>query len=213
MSEPLKLSQSIIKNGVMLALFSSLCVGLVVYVNSIARPGIELNKQKILQNSLQEILPATVHNNNLLQDTYKISPNNLLANSETKTAYIAWQNDAPVAVILPVTAPEGYGGAIQLIVGIYVDGTVSGVRVIPPHAETPGLGDKIEIKKSDWVFSFNGKSLLNLTDKAWAVKKDGGQFDAFIGATITPRAIISAVHNALIYFQQNKQIIFKKAAP
>ncbi len=213
MPETLKLSQSIIKNGVMLALFSLLCVGLVIYINSIARPDIELNAQKALQNSLQEILPATAHNNNLLQDTYKISPNNLLANTETKTAYIARQDDTPVAVILPVTAPEGYGGAIQLVVGIYADGTVSGVRVIPPHAETPGLGDNIETKKSDWMFSFNGKSLLNLTDKAWAVKKDGGQFDAFVGATITPRAVISAVHNALIYFQQNKQTLFKKATP
>lgn len=202
------LSQSVLKNGVRLALFSLICIGTVAIINQFARPQIENNALLALQASLQEVLPADTHDNNLLSTTYAIQPNPLLANSVEKTAYVATKNKQPVAVILPVTAPEGYGGSIQLIVAIYSNGRIAGVRVVPPHAETPGLGDAIEIKKSRWILSFNEKSLTEPAEKNWAVKKDGGVFDAFTGATITPRAVVSAVHNALLYFEQNKQLLF-----
>jgi Na+-translocating ferredoxin:NAD+ oxidoreductase subunit G len=104
--------------------------------------------------------------------------------------------------------PDGYAGPIQLLVSVLRDGTVGGVRVLFHH-ETPGLGDKIEERKSDWVLSFDGKSLSNPTLEGWAVKRDGGEFDQFTGATITPRAIVQAVKNTLIYVQQQGDALFE----
>src|SRR5690606_27069458 len=109
---------------------------------------------------------------------------------------------------LTVTAPNGYGGAIRLLVGIREDGTVAGVRVID-HRETPGLGDGIEIEKSDWMTDFEGRSLGDPPVQRWRVKKDGGEFDQFTGATITPRAVVTAVRNALIYFRTHRQALFE----
>ncbi|HCE41269.1 MAG TPA: electron transport complex subunit RsxG, partial [Alcanivorax sp.] len=123
----------------------------------------------------------------------------------------ARRDGAPGGAVLEATAPDGYGGAINLIVGVDMDGRVLGVRAVPPHNETPGLGDKIERRKSDWILSFNGKSLDNPAPDGWAVKKDGGRFDSFTGATITPRAVVTAVHRALRYFNAHRDDLF--AAP
>ncbi len=104
-------------------------------------------------------------------------------------------------------APNGYSGRIHLLVGVYVDGSLAGVRVVK-HAETPGLGDAVELRKSPWIKSFDGKSLNNPQTSGWAVKRDGGDFDQFTGATISPRAVVKAVHNTLLYYQQNADMIF-----
>jgi electron transport complex protein RnfG len=109
-----------------------------------------------------------------------------------------------VAVILPVTAPDGYSGTIELIVGVNRDGTVAGVRALQ-HRETPGLGDKVDVKKSDWVLDFNGHSLGQPPEEQWTVKKDGGVFDTFTGATITPRAVTAAVKRGLLYFDAHRE--------
>jgi electron transport complex protein RnfG len=113
---------------------------------------------------------------------------------------------------MEATAPEGYGGAIELLVGVNANGEITGVRVVPPHNETPGLGDKIETKKSDWIYSFDGKSLTNPKPEGWAVKKDGGDFDSFTGATITPRAVVDAVYNALAWYQANRSTLYQQPA-
>jgi electron transport complex protein RnfG len=118
-----------------------------------------------------------------------------------------YQDETPVASIFTVNAPDGYSGNIELIVGIYADQSLAGVRVIN-HNETPGLGDKIEKQKSDWILQFKGLSLTKVEAENWRVKKDGGTFDAFTGATITPRAVLKAIANALQYFKNNQQIIF-----
>ena len=115
----------------------------------------------------------------------------------------------PVALAMEPVAPDGYGGAIKLLVAIAYDGSVLGVRVVN-HQETPGLGDAIEIAKSKWVTEFNGRSLSNLDAKAWHVKKDGGTFDQFTGATITPRAVVKAVYHCLEYFKTNRDKLFIK---
>jgi electron transport complex protein RnfG len=112
-----------------------------------------------------------------------------------------------VAVIIPVVAPDGYSGDIDLIVGINSDGTIAGVRVLG-HKETPGLGDKAELKKSNWVLGFNGRSLTNPTLDGWAVKKDKGVFDQFTGATITPRAVVAATLRALQFAEANRKTLF-----
>jgi electron transport complex protein RnfG len=117
-----------------------------------------------------------------------------------------------VAVVLPVITHFGYSGDIKLIIGIDRTGKITGVRVTRQN-ETPGLGDKIEPAKSPWIFGFNDKSLSNPSGKSWAVKKDGGVFDQFSGATITPRAVVGAIHQALLYVQAHHQVLFSMPAP
>jgi electron transport complex protein RnfG len=112
-----------------------------------------------------------------------------------------------MAAIFNSIAPNGYSGKIHLLVGVFADGSVAGVRAVK-HSETPGLGDAIETQKSDWIFSFNDRSLSSPVPSNWLVKKDGGDFDQFTGATITPRAIVLAVKNTLLYYQQNADSIF-----
>lgn len=125
----------------------------------------------------------------------------------------AWQAivDGQVqTVILPVIAPDGYSGDIQLLVGINRDATLAGVQVLA-HKETPGLGDKIEPAKSDWLQGFKGKTRNSPGDSRWAVKKDGGQFDQFTGATITPRAVVNATGRAIDYFRAHRNQLLTPA--
>jgi electron transport complex protein RnfG len=123
------------------------------------------------------------------------------------TVYRARMDGLPVAVMMIITAPDGYNGDIRLLAGIDAEGAVIGVRVIS-HKETPGLGDPIEIEKSDWILGFNKKSLRNPESNGWGVKRDDGQFDQFTGATISPRAVVKVMHNTLLYFDANKQMLF-----
>jgi electron transport complex protein RnfG len=170
---------------------------------------IERNEQMVLLRKLNTILPPAKYDNDLLEDQIELSRNTLLGTSEPSHAYLAYKNDKPVAVVLSPVAPNGYSGPIHLLVGIYYDGTVAGVRVVK-HRETPGLGDAVESERSDWILGFSGKSLTNPTSKQWKVKRDGGEFDQFTGATITPRAVVKAVHSALLYFQQRRKELFNE---
>jgi electron transport complex protein RnfG len=121
--------------------------------------------------------------------------------------YRALKDAKPVALVMSVIAPDGYSGSIKLLVGINTDGTLSGVRAVA-HRETPGLGDAIEEQRSDWVQQFNGASLENPPLDRWKVRKDGGDFDQLTGATITPRAVVQAVRNALLYYRQHRETLF-----
>ena len=131
----------------------------------------------------------------------------LLGTDETMTVYRARQGTQSVAVLFPVVAPDGYSGDIRLLVGIQANGELAGVRVLN-HRETPGLGDAIETRRSDWIKQFAGLSLNAPPASAWKVRKDGGEFDQFAGATITPRAVIKAVRKALVFFEQNQATLF-----
>ncbi len=203
------LVKSITKNSLTLGLFAVLTVGLIAatYVSTKDRITAEIRAYEA--KVLKEILPNAEHDNELLDTRVKLAPSRLLVTSEEKYAYIGFKDGKPVAVILPTTAPDGYNGRIDLLVGIYENGSLAGVRATS-HRETPGLGDKIETKVSDWILGFKGKSLENPNDKGWAVKKDGGQFDQFTGATITPRAVVASVHRTLNYFKDNKDRLFKE---
>ena len=168
---------------------------------------IKYNEKITLLRKLNNIIPAESYDNNLLLDTITIKPDTLLATTEETLAYRARKNSKNVAVVFTSIAPNGYNGPIDLLVGVKADGTLAGVRVVK-HRETPGLGDAVSITHSDWILGFDNKSLSNPDAKGWKVKRDGGEFDQFTGATITPRAVVKAVHNALLYFEQNQQRLF-----
>jgi electron transport complex protein RnfG len=153
------------------------------------------------------VLPSTLYNNPILEDTIQIADPILLGTKDPMPAYRARRNGQPVAVILTPLAPDGYNGAIKLLVGIRYDGNLTGVRVIS-HKETPGLGDGIEEGKSDWILDFRDRSLDNPVESKWKVRRDGGVFDQFTGATITPRAIVKAVRNSLEYFKHHRDALF-----
>lgn len=170
---------------------------------------IKRNEQMVLLRKLNTILPPSRYDNDLLADQVDLGADTLLGTSEPSKAYVAYKNSKPVAVVLSPVAPNGYSGPIRMLVGIYYDGTVAGVRAVK-HRETPGLGDAIESERSNWILGFNGKSLDNPTTKKWKVKRDGGEFDQFTGATITPRAVVKAVHSALLYFQQHRKELFNE---
>lgn len=197
------LEKSISKNSIILATFAFITAALIAITQMSTEKAIERNKQKALEKALYELISKEQHDNQLLDDKLLLAAGTL-SNRKARYAYFAFKDAEPYALILPASAPDGYGGEIQLIVGIYFNGKLAGVRIVPPHNETPGLGDGIEVKKSPWMLSFNGKSLQNPQPEKWAVKKDGGDFDQMTGATITPRAVINAVYKTLIYFEQNQ---------
>jgi len=170
---------------------------------------IKYNEKLTLLRKLNNIIPAEEYNNDLLIDTIEIKPDNLLGTKETSIAYRARKNNQNIAVVISSIAPSGYNGPIQMLVGIYNDGQLAGVRVVK-HRETPGLGDALSITHSDWILGFNNKSLKNPEKKYWKVKRDGGIFDQFTGATITPRAVVKAIHDALLYFNKNQTMLFSQ---
>ena len=174
------------------------------YLTTHLLPLLYLNQLERLNN----ILPADKYDNDLLQDKITLSADALLGLKEAATAYVATLDNKPVGVVLPAIAPNGYNGSIHLLVGIYANGMLAGVRVTR-HRETPGLGDAIETSRSDWIHNFAGKSLTIPSAQKWKVKRDGGEFDQFTGATISPRAIVKAVHSALLYFAKYRDTLFK----
>ncbi|HHX35636.1 MAG TPA: electron transport complex subunit RsxG [Gammaproteobacteria bacterium] len=201
-----ELSRSMLKNSLVLALFAAVTVAVVAITQQSTKSRIATAERDAQIRALGEILPAHSYDNALLDNVIYLNES-LLGHRKDTPAYLASAGGQPAAVILQVTAPDGYSGSIQLLIGIMADGQLSGVRVIQ-HKETPGLGDRIELAKSPWIKSFDGKSLTNPNEQGWAVKKDHGDFDQFAGATITPRAVVSAVHKALQYFDHNQAELF-----
>ena len=202
------LGQSITRNSVLLALFAVGTTLLIASTYLLTREGIAEQKRQAEEKALLQIIPRELHDNSMLDDTIVVGPEtNGLGLRESKQIYIARRAGSVIAAIVPVLAPDGYTGEIELIVGVNRDGSIAGVRTLS-HRETPGLGDKVDIKKSDWVLGFNGHSLKNPEPAGWAVKKDKGVFDQFTGATITPRAVVAAILRALQFVQANRQALF-----
>ncbi|MCR4511592.1 electron transport complex subunit RsxG [Pseudomonas sp. GLN_6] len=195
-----------LKNSLVLGLFAIVTVGLVAVLQQATAGRIANAEREAQVRALSEILPQGSYDNHLLDNSIQLH-DPLLGSKSPQTAYIALKDGQPSAVILRATAPDGYSGAIHLLIGIHADGRLAGVRVLG-HRETPGLGDKIELAKSAWIRSFDGKSLSNPGEDGWAVKKDRGEFDQFAGATITPRAVVKAVHKALQYFDAHQEQLF-----
>jgi electron transport complex protein RnfG len=192
----------------LLAAFAVAGAGLVALTAQATRERIAANERAYLLRSLNDVVPASAYDNDLFTDTTEVVDAELLGSPDPVTAYRARRDGRPVAVILNVVAPDGYSGPIRLVIGIDARGELTGVRVVS-HRETPGLGDDIEVERSDWILGFAGLGLDSLPEQGWAVKRDGGQFDQFTGATITPRAVVKAVHNALIYFEAHRERLFE----
>jgi len=187
------------KNGVTLAIFAAITTGMTAVINTVTKPTIA--HQTVLQQKvlLDQVVPPELYNNQIQKECYIVS-NPALGNNSPHQLYLARKDDKPVAVAIETTAPDGYSGNIQMLVGAGFDGTVYGTRVVEHH-ETPGLGDKIELRISDWINSFNGKKVNGADDKHFAVKKDGGDFDQFTGATITPRAVVNATKRTTLFVE------------
>ncbi len=195
----------------MLAGFAIAGVAAVALVHEQTKAQILANERQALVDTLNEVIPASAHDNDLLDDRIFLQHEELLGSTKPLPAFRARQDGEAVAVLMEVIAPNGYNGNIRLLVGIHSNGELAAVRVLS-HKETPGLGDVIEQGKSEWLEQFPGLSLDKPARENWQVKRDGGAFDQITGATITPRAVVEAVKNALIYFEQHKQEIFSRPA-
>ncbi|MFA5627954.1 MAG: electron transport complex subunit RsxG [Thiohalomonadaceae bacterium] len=199
-------------SAALLGLFATLGTALVAYTYEYTHERIAQNERDALLRSLHAIIPSSRHDNDPVADSIEISDATWLGSNKPQQVYRARQQGKPVALALTAVAPDGYSDDIKLLIGINYDGTLAGVRVTA-HAETPGLGDKIDEARSDWIHGFADRSLSNTTAKQWQVKKDGGVFDQFTGATVTPRAIVKAVRKALEYYQQHRDELFEAGEP
>jgi electron transport complex protein RnfG len=196
------------KNGLMLALFACATTGLVAVTHALTEQQIAHQQKAQLLSVLDQVIPVASHDNDLAKSCIAVSLP-YLKTSEPLYAYIAQQQQEPVGLAIETIAPDGYNGAIKLIVGIDNQGVVTGTRVLSQQ-ETPGLGDKIDLRVTDWILSFSGKQLTEENQSTWAVRKDGGQFDQFTGATITPRAVVKAVRNVLEYVNQHRDELYRQ---
>lgn len=189
----------------LLGLFALGAAALLATGNQLTAPHIAERQKEDLERSLAMVLPASMRDNNPFDDA-------LLVDSEELGQRLVYRarKDGRVSGIAFAFREQGYG-AINLIIGIGATGEVLGVRVVR-HEETPGLGDQIEVEKSDWIKGFDGRSLDNTSQREWGVKKDGGVFDQFSGATITPRAVVRGVVKALRFFAANRQQLLTGAA-
>lgn len=193
-----------------LVIAAVLAVGAVALVNGITAPRIAANERAQRVARLAAVLGAARYDNDLLGDVVLVRDAELLGTKEVVPIHRARLGGRPVAALIETVAPGGYAGAIRLLVAVGADGRLLGVRVLS-HRETPGLGDSIDERKSNWILGFTGRSLGDPEAGRWRVRRDGGDFDQFTGATVTPRAVVGAVLDALLYFDAHRDAIF--AAP
>jgi len=190
-----------------LAVAAAAAVGAVALVHDLAEPRIEANERAQRVARLAAVLGPAQYDNDLLGDVVYVRDPELLGTDERVPIHRARRGGQPVAALIETVAPDGYAGAIRLLVAVGVDGRLLGVRVLR-HQETPGLGDGIDERKLDWILRFTGRSLEDPAPARWKVRKDGGDFDQFTGATVTPRAVVGAVEDALLYVQAHRNDIF-----
>ncbi len=192
-----------IKIPLILSLVTFLASGLLILSELATHDKIQEQKKKLLLKSLEILIPNQLHDNDLTQSTIKIFESDILGHRKSTLAYVGLIENKVSAIALPVTSRTGYSGDIELMVGIKTNGQITYVKILEQH-ETPGLGDLVLENKSDWLQQFPNDSLEATGEKNWSVKKDGGSFDQITGATITPRAIVSAIKKALQFHKINK---------
>ncbi|WP_413112082.1 electron transport complex subunit RsxG [Thaumasiovibrio sp. DFM-14] len=199
------------KNAKVLTIAAILSTGLVAITHQLTASTIADQQRRQLLATLEQVIPATLYDNDLAQSCLTLEAPESLGTPQPMPAYLASQAGAPSAIAIEAIAPDGYNGNIHLVVGIDLEGKVLGVRILE-HQETPGLGDKIDTRVTRWVDNFVGRRLSKNNQSDWQVRKDGGQFDQFTGATITPRAVVNAVRNAGLYFLREQTNIIDAAA-
>jgi electron transport complex protein RnfG len=202
-------SQPIAKTGLTLAMIAAVCTALVAATYHVTRDRIAANEKALLEQSLQPALSGIFYDSGVSESRLVIPSPHELPGSDAAIVYRVYAEDEPVAALFVVTARDGFSGSIRILVGVGVDGTVTGIRILQ-HRETPGLGDKIESTRSNWVFQFDGRSLGDPQASGWAIRVDGGEFDQLTGASITPRAVIKAIRDTLLYFDAHRDEVFQE---
>ncbi|HJW02079.1 MAG TPA: electron transport complex subunit RsxG [Azospira sp.] len=205
------------RTAVILFFFVIAFTAAMALIYALTKPGIEASAAEEKMRSIGEVLPTTLYDNDLLKDTLELPATPELGLDDGSTVYRARKDGQPSALVLEAVAPDGYAGKIRMLVAVAANGQMVGVR-ITQHKETPGLGDYIEPKKDKnkarpWITQFDTLSLATVADGEWKVKKDGGRFDSVAGATVTPRAVVKAVHKALKYASDNRDRLFAATAP
>jgi len=195
-----------LSRALLLLVLGVLAALLLTLIDRATRAQVQRNEQAWIAERLQRLLAGQHYDNDLLADRIVITAPDLLGTPRAVPIYRARLAGEPKAVVMQTIAPDGYRGPLEILVAIAVDGTLLGVQVIR-HQETPGLGDGFE-RDPRWLRSFAGRSLLSPRQQRWSVRQDGGDFDAFTGATITPRAIVKAVRRSLEYYRANQHRLF-----
>ena len=201
------MTNGVLKSGVTLAAIAAICTTLVATTYHLTKDRIAANERAFLERKLAPVLGSIAFEGSISESKRLIKAPHDLPGREDALVYRVYSDDRPVAALFAVTAPDGYAGPIRILLGIDVNGVVTGLRVLE-HRETPGLGDKIEESKSDWVYQFAGKSLGDPAVEDWSIRRDGGEFDQLSGASVTPRAVITAVRGTLLYFDANRDQVF-----
>ncbi len=195
-----------------LAAAVGLAVVALALVHEVTRERVAATDRAQRAAAFDRLLGGLRYDNDLLADWIEVRDPELLGAAEAVRIYRARLAGRPVAAIIESAAPDGYSGPIRLIVAVTPDGHLLGVRVLEHH-ETPGLGDAIEERRSDWIRSFDGRSLGDPPLPRWKVRKDGGDFDQLTGATVTPRAVVAAVRNTLVFVERRGTTIFEPRSP
>lgn len=206
----MSMSSAIVKGGGTLAVIAAICTALVATSYHLTADRIAANDKALLEQSLQPALANTFYDSSLSESRIVLQPPHGLPGNEAALIYRVYSNEDPVAALFVVTARDGFAGPIRILLGVGIDGVVTGVRILK-HRETPGFGDKIESRKSDWVHQFAGRALGDPLEAQWSIRRDGGDFDQLTGASVTPRAVIKAIRDTLLYFDAHREEIF--AAP
>lgn len=201
-----------VRTAVILFLFAVVFTALLAAAYLWTKPAIEASATEEKMRLVDEVLPRGEYDNQLLADTLTLPPTPALGLAEPSTVYRARRADQPAALVLEAVAPDGYAGKIRLVIAVRTDGSIAGVRVTS-HKETPGLGDYIDPKKDKnksrpWITQFDNLTPASFPAKEWKVKKDGGRFDFNAGATVTPRAVVKAVHKAAQFAADNRDRLF-----
>ena len=198
---------SIWRGSLILGVLAALCTALVAFTHRYTAPLIKANDQAFLEQSLKPVLGGIEYQDELTKSLLVLDVPHGLPGNEAASIYRIYADGTPAAALFIVSARNGFAGPITLLIGIRIDGTITSVRVLK-HKETPGLGDMIESSKSDWLLQFDLTSLAAPDTERWLIKRDGGDFDQLTGASITPRAIIKAIKETLLYFKSNQDAVF-----
>jgi electron transport complex protein RnfG len=202
--------RDIVITTLLLGSFAAIGTAMVATVQQATQERIEENRLAVVRQRVNDLLTGVTFDNDPVAEQRVLNEPRLGGNH--LPIWLARHEGEVVGVVLSTVAPDGYSGDIHLLVGIDAEGTILGVRVTH-HRETPGLGDDIETRRSNWIHGFRGKSLGDPPPEQWRVRRDGGVFDQFTGATITPRAVVSAVAGALSWFAEESEVLLAIPAP